>query len=271
MQERAEGDTRARTRPVVDVADLRGLTHAQSMRLAERQFDELIALLRRLDVSDWDKPTDCERWKVRDIVAHVLGWAQALLSPSEMWRQSRQTRRIRAELGVKLDAQNEAQVRSRRGLAPAELLEALDVAGRRFLRLRRAGAFVGRAVPLVVHPVGLTNAGFLLGQIFTRDHFMHRIDIARATGKEIVLDDDDGALVADVVRHWTRNSKADTRLVLEGPAGGDFLCGLGDVAVIRGDAVEFCRLLAGRAGTSVMQVEGDATRARRWLEAPVPF
>ena len=119
--------------------------------------------------------------------------------------------------------------------------------------------------------VGVTNLRFLMGQIFTRDHFMHRIDIARATDKELAVGAAEKRIVADIVRHWARSSKADARLVLSGAAGGTFVAGAGSRATITGDAIEFCRLLAGRAGLSVMDVEGDEGAAQEWLSAKVPF
>jgi hypothetical protein len=47
--------------------------------------------------------------------------------------------------------------------------------------------------------------GYLLDTILTRDPWMHRVDIARATGRDMVLTaDHDGRIVADVVAEWAR-------------------------------------------------------------------
>lgn len=253
------------------VADIKGLRATEAMALAAAQQGALIRELEALSPEDWEKPTDCERWAVRDIVAHVIGWAEALTSPRSFLDMSREARRLRKELDVKLDAQNEAQVVSRRDMTAEELLDALRNASDRFLKLRRGVAFVGRALPMYHPVIGTTTVGFLMGQIYTRDHFMHRIDIARATGRDLELGEDERRLVADIVRHWARNSKADVRLVLQGPAGGIFVAGSGTTATITGDAVEFCRLLAGRAEPGVMDVSGDEPAARHWLTTRVPF
>ena len=253
------------------VEDIKGLTNAEAMTLAEAQQKALLRELEALSPQDWERPTDCERWAVRDIVAHVVGWAEALTSPREMLRLSKDTRSVRKELDAKLDAQNEAQVIARRHLSPEQLIESLRRSGERFLKVRRNVGFVGRAIPLYVPAIGASNVRFLMGQIFTRDHFMHRVDIARATDRDLALGEVERRLVADIVRHWARSSKADARLVLTGPAGSTFATGRGARATITGDAVEFCRLLAGRADSGVMQVEGDTAAARRWLAAKVPF
>nr|MDQ3575971.1 hypothetical protein [Actinomycetota bacterium] len=88
--------------------------------------------------------------------------------------------------------------------------------------------------------------GYLLDVILTRDTWMHRVDLARATGRELTLSSDhDGRIVADVVKEWARRHGRPFTLVLTGPAGGDYTQGDGDEH-IELDAVEFCRVLSGR-------------------------
>ncbi|MDQ4144675.1 MAG: maleylpyruvate isomerase family mycothiol-dependent enzyme [Actinomycetota bacterium] len=255
----------------IRIEDMPGLGASEAMELARGQMDALIKQLKELDPQDWEKPTDCDRWAVRDIVAHVVGWAEALPSPKEMMRLSKGTRAVRKELGAKLDAQNEAQVIARRHMSPEQLIAAFETAGDRFLRMRRIGGLVGKPLPFYNPAVGLTTLGFLMSSIFTRDHFMHRIDIARATGRELELGESEKRVVDDVVRHWGRSSKADALLRLTGPVGGNFVCGSGGRADIKGDALEFCRVLAGRAEPEAMEIEGDRLAATRWLAAHVPF
>ncbi len=90
--------------------------------------------------------------------------------------------------------------------------------------------------------------GFLLDTILTRDPWMHRMDIARAIGRPPTLTaDHDGAIVADVVAEWADRHGQPYDLVLEGPAGGHFSSGA--AAELRLDAIDFCRLLSGRAAT----------------------
>lgn len=253
------------------VEELPGLGHGESMQLAQEQMDALIAQLKELDPADWESPTDCERWTVRDIVAHVLAWAEVTPSPTEFVRLQKATRAMRKELPGKLDASNEAMVVARRHMSPERLVAALEDSSSKFMTFRRRLGLPGRYLPIYVDTVGLTTAGFLLRQIFTRDHFMHRIDIARATGRELVLGPSERRLVRDLVRHWGRSSKADALLRLSGPAGGNFVSGSGGRATISGDALEFCRILAGRAEPEVLDLEGDRTAAVTWLNAKVPF
>jgi hypothetical protein len=85
---------------------------------------------------------------------------------------------------------------------------------------------------------------------------MHRVDISRAINRDMMLTPEhDGRLVADVVVEWARRHGKPFTLVLTGPAGGAFVAGEGGEH-IELDAVEFCRILSGRAeGTGLMSTE----------------
>lgn len=90
--------------------------------------------------------------------------------------------------------------------------------------------------------------GFLFDVILTRDPWLHRTDIAAATGRELELTaDHDGVIVADVVAEWADRHGKDFTLTLTGPAGGQWAVGVNG-PIITVDAVEFCRVLSGRSG-----------------------
>ena len=75
---------------------------------------------------------------------------------------------------------------------------------------------------------------------------MHRADVARATGRQLVLTPGhDGRIVADVVAEWAGRHGQPFTLRLDGPAGGTFTEGTGgpDYEL---DAIEFCRVISGR-------------------------
>lgn len=92
------------------------------------------------------------------------------------------------------------------------------------------------------------RTGCLLDTILTRDPWMHRVDIARATGRDLVLTaDHDGRIIADVVAERARRHGRPVTLTLTGPAGGEFVAGDGSGERISIDAIEFCRILSGRA------------------------
>jgi hypothetical protein len=80
---------------------------------------------------------------------------------------------------------------------------------------------------------------------FTRDVWAHRIDICAALDRTMrATSDHDGRLVADIVAEWAAAHRQPFRLRLTGPAGGIWSTGGEEITL---DAVEFCRILAGRA------------------------
>jgi hypothetical protein len=91
--------------------------------------------------------------------------------------------------------------------------------------------------------------GYVADTVLTRDPWVHRVDIARATGRSMTLTPEhDGAIVADVVQEWAGRHGQPYRLTLSGPAGGVWASGAaGEPEQLTLDAVEFCRVLSGRA------------------------
>lgn len=124
------------------------------------------------------------------------------------------------------------------------------VTGRRrvpgFVRRRRApGAEVVNGVPET------WSIGFLTDVILTRDTWMHRLDLAHATGRDPALTPDhDGVIVADVVAEWARRHGQSFRLELTGPAGGNWSPGNGGEEIAL-DAADFCRVVSGRQVSTV--------------------
>ncbi len=91
------------------------------------------------------------------------------------------------------------------------------------------------------------NLGQLLDVVLTRDVWLHRIDIERATGRTTELDERlDGRIIDDVVAEWAGRHGRPFALRLTGPIGRHYERGTDGVR-IEADAVEFCRILSGRA------------------------
>jgi hypothetical protein len=153
------------------------------------------------------------------------------------------------------------QVHDRAGLTGGEIVSQLRLAAPASVRARRRMPSFIRARSFFEDTARERwTFAYLLDVIFTRDAWMHRVDVARATGRELVLTPEhDGRIVADVVAEWAGRHRAPYHLVLEGPAGGVFAAAAGGEPELRLDAVEFCRTLAGRA-------EGDGL-----LTQEVPF
>ena len=223
------------------------MQHADWMAAAEEAYRRLGTLLAELSDDDWHRPTDCTGWTVHDVVAHVTGEAVSTGRVRELLRQAWLGRRLRGN-GPLVDGINAVQVRERVGVEPAELRRELAEAAARGVRARRRVPAFLRAVPLPFGPpLGTRPLGYLTDRIYTRDVWMHRVDIARATGRPLEpTADHDGRIVADVVAEWARAHGRPVRLTLTGPAGGAWEHGSGGTEITL-DAIEFCRIVSGRA------------------------
>ena len=223
------------------------MRHRDWMAAAEEEYRRLSALLADLGDDEWRRPTDCTEWDVREMVAHLVGLAEAAASMREMRRQQKLGRALRPG-EPDIDGMNAVQVRDRADASPERLRRDLTSAGTRAVRARRRTPAPVRAIPIPFGPpLGTRPLGYLLGRIYTRDAWMHRVDISRATGRDLLLTPDhDGRIVADVVHEWARTHRQPYRLTLTGPAGGSWSAG-DDGEELELDAIEFSRIMSGRA------------------------
>ncbi|MDT4893744.1 MAG: hypothetical protein QOE97_2779, partial [Pseudonocardiales bacterium] len=199
---------------------------------------------------DWAKPTDCARWDVRALAAHVVGSAAGQASPREFVRQVRAGRPVVAEIGAKYwwDGMNEIQVRERETLTVDGLMAEWDSSSGRALRARSKLPRLIAKLPLLnlPEPVGRKPVAYLFDMGFTRDLWMHRIDLTHAAGTTFEADaTHDGRIIADLVAEWAATHGEPFTLELSGQAGGRYSSGEGGETVAL-DAIEFCRILAER-------------------------
>jgi uncharacterized protein (TIGR03083 family) len=241
------------------------LTHRRAIELATTEYARFLDLLRDLAPEDWARPTECPGWDVRAMAGHTVGMAKMATGFRETLRQDRAARK---RGGDPLDALTALQVEEHARLSTEALVERFSEIGPRAARGRsRMPALVRRApMPGQQDVGGVTerwSIGFLNDVILTRDPWMHRMDICRATGRTPVLTPDhDAVLVADVVEEWAGRHDRPYRLLLDGPAGGAFARG-DEVPELRMDAVAFCRVLSGR--------RADVPVDHELLDVAVPF
>jgi uncharacterized protein (TIGR03083 family) len=224
------------------------IPHRTAMRLAATEYQRFLELLRALRPEDWGKPTECPGWDVRAMAAHALGMVEMAASIRE---GRRQLKLARQRGGVPIDALTALQVDERAGMTPAQITDRFAARAAKAARGRRRTPGVFRRRPMPVRQqVGdheeAWTVGYLVDVILTRDPWMHRADIARATGAAHVLTaDHDGVIVADIVAEWADRHGQPHALRLSGPAGGLWRRGTGG-PYIEVDAVEFCRVVSGR-------------------------
>jgi uncharacterized protein (TIGR03083 family) len=240
-----------------------------AMRLAQIEYQRVTDAVDALRSEDWTRPTDCTEWEVRQLVAHITGQANLFSTPLELVRQIRGAKARQQPGQADIDALTAFQVEERQHLGPEELRAELHRVGPRGARGRRLvpGFLRRRRGPGVEVVNGVPEAwsiGYVTDVIATRDLWMHRLDLARATGRDPVLTaDHDGVIVADIVAEWARRHGQPYRLQLTGPAGGRWSSGTGSEEIVM-DAADFCRVVSGRPGP-------DGSQPRELLTTQVPF
>jgi uncharacterized protein (TIGR03083 family) len=208
-----------------------------------------VKLLRQLGDRDWERPTDCTEWDVRTLVSHLVAQCEDGLRLGTMLRRELAGRcHYRDKIAV--DAHMAAQVADHRSEPGPALAERFAVMWPRAVqaRRRRPGALRRITIGSGVPGMPRFSVGYLVDIIYNRDLWMHRLDLARATGQPFTIGGHDRQVVEQVVRDLALGwSAAPIALELTGPAGGAWLIGSGEpAAFVRADAVTFMRSLAGR-------------------------
>jgi uncharacterized protein (TIGR03083 family) len=268
------------TRQVDELDPITRSSDAREVALAA--YDRLLALLRSLEPDDWRTPTACPGWDVADMVGHLIGAAKAGASVRENLRQQLWGKRHAREFGGNtLDAANQRQILDHADLSPTQRIDELArvaptaVAGRMRLPrpLRRVSVAIDAGGSTATGMPERLAFGHLMDVTYTRDVWLHTIDIARATGRTHRPDAAvDGRLIEDVVAEWAGRHQQPFLLTLTGPAGGRFRQGDGG-GHLRLDAIDLCLVLSGRAlpGDPDVEVIAEPTGTARLLGTRVLF
>lgn len=236
--------TGSRTNPRLPMLDRNTAT-----RLAAVEYERVADLLAQLTAEQWAATTDCPEWDVRAMAGHMLGMVQMVATWPEMARQQVVAgRRAKRDGCAMVDALTAHQVEKNADLTAEEVVRQLRRVAPKAVRTRLRAPGLVRRQTLPDNDEWWTM-GYLFDVILTRDPFMHRIDITRATGVPMqVTPEHEGVIVADVVAEWAERHGMAFELSLAGPAGGHWRTGESERITL--DAVEFCRALSGRAPAS---------------------
>ena len=220
-----------------------------AMRLATTEYERVAVQFENLHPEQWTLPTDCPSWDVRAMAGNMLGMVQMIASTPEMIRQQLGAkRRANRDGSVMIDALTALQVEKNADLTTDELTEQVRRLAPKAVKARRRAPGVMRKQTMPDQDEWWTM-GYLLDVILTRDPFLHRVDIALATGNPMTTTaEHEGTIIADVVDEWAGRHGNAYDLELTGPAGGHWQHGNGKSSGehIKMDAVDFCRALSGR-------------------------
>jgi uncharacterized protein (TIGR03083 family) len=240
---------------VIKASEISRIQHDEAMAITAVENQRLWELLIKIKPDEWSLPTDCTRWDVRAIAVHLIATAEAQGSVVEFLRQATAGRKLMEEIGgiFPVDGLNEAGLRARSHLKPAELPGRWTTVAANGLHARSRMPRPIRALPVLrLAPHFWKPIGYLYDMGFTRDVWMHRIDISRAIGR--IFDataEHDGRIVADIIAEWATTHSDPFTIKLTGPAGGTYVrdtTRAGDCLEV--DAIDCCRILSGR-GTPV--------------------
>ncbi len=261
----------------VDALTIPRQTRQQSRTVASAELARFLELVARLDDDDWDKPTVCTLWSVRDIVAHQASHAELGRGPAGFLRQVAAPAMLgylrRGMSG--LDSLNQSQVDKRRSWPVADVIAELRDGTAAAIEARQRSSWLGRQLPLPVPPVGMITLGRLLDEILPRDMWMHRHDIAAATGKPFAQTaDHDGFIVEQTVLDAAAYAApklpgVEVRLTLHGVSGGTWRFGGGSPVEVAMSSIDFMRRTSERlsvdAALAVTQSDASPDVTRRIL------
>jgi uncharacterized protein (TIGR03083 family) len=300
MQKVKARNDKNETSVVMDAVSVPPVSPDEAATLATSEIDRLLSLLERLEASDWEKPTYCTLWNVRQVVSHIAGALSAyadwdrLIERSLPWTEGKaeqpgvampvfladlagmpeESRRRYAEAGMNpLDSLNQYEVDQRSGASPSVLIAEIRSIAPAAIenRLRLPGE-----VRSLLLPVAGAKAPvhYLLDVIYPRDIWMHRIELELSAGRPVARSaEHDGRLTALVMRDLARRlaTVVENRSVvyrLTGPDGGGFRFGAtGDTdVVLTMDTIDLHMLASERRSAADAlertSVTGDSDLAR---------
>ncbi|GAB3154894.1 hypothetical protein GCM10027258_59320 [Amycolatopsis stemonae] len=224
-------------------------------RVGLAELAALDVLLGSLGPDDGRRPT-ASGWTVREVVAHLVGQHAETARPWTIPGRIRAARKRFPELSA-LDAHNALQVATFSPLSDEALRALLARVGPRAVRRRRrTPAFVRRQRTeryFPGEPLVDPAMAYVLDVLSNRDTWLHRLEIARATGRPFAVNDDVVVMqvARDLAEEWTGPP-----LVLE--LGGAWRLGEGEpVAWVRADPLDYLWHLSGRPGDPEFDVDGD--------------
>jgi uncharacterized protein (TIGR03083 family) len=92
-------------------------------------LEALIRLLSGLSTEDWEKPTACPSWSVKDVALHLLGDDVVMLSGGRDDHSSPLSTHSWEELVASINEWNEEWVQATRRMSPQLLIDLLELAG----------------------------------------------------------------------------------------------------------------------------------------------
>jgi uncharacterized protein (TIGR03083 family) len=150
---------------------------------------ELIMVLRALQPAEWNFPTICSSWTVKDVAAHLLGgnlgrlWMEKASTPSEAPLPDYD------ELVGLINRENETWVQAARRISPEILIEFLDLTDRRlYEHFRKLDPHALAVISVAWNSEDLAPHWFDIAREYTekwlhQQHIREAVDMPLLTGR----------------------------------------------------------------------------------------
>jgi uncharacterized protein (TIGR03083 family) len=246
--------------------------------------DANVTYLSGLSDADWAKPSRCEGWTVKDVVAHMGAAYHGTFTP---WF-------VKLMLGKDIERANDADAAKRKDWPGSKVLAEYSTWGKRFRPMAAALQAPGlRSLPIKVSEIGSYPAA-VLTSAFVFDHTLHvQYDIATALGRPAPKPDENITAVSVEWMMLGLPGMSGDRLSwltvpievnLVGPGGSTWTVGpggkkglvnvgqgpaAGAVATIEGEAASFPIWGTGREPwrSSGVSIKGDEAVGARFLDS----
>lgn len=273
--------------PAQNALEIPPLTHHEASVLMAEEAKRTLSLFASLSGDDWSQPTACTLWNVHEVASHLVGESAGYASWGQFYRLFLNifNKRGYFRKGMDLlDALNQMMVDDRANHTPAELIAELREAAPKAIKMRLDLPAWLRAVVMPIPALGTVRLDYLTDTIYPRDTWMHRVDISRAAGKELVFDSaHDARIIELAIRELAQITQAhlgDESIVLrlDTQAGGEWLIGKNpmDSAQIECGLIDFMLLVSGRIkpdeALKHARIHGDQSLGTRFIQnVVVPF
>jgi uncharacterized protein (TIGR03083 family) len=259
------------------VREIPKLSHAEAGELSQVEYERLLAVLESLAGEEWQQPTYCSEWDVRDMVAHLAGAVTGSASFNEFKRQNVSNPYLK-QFENPVDGTNKLQLEERKDKTLEELVAEFRQNGQIAIDNRQSLPWPIRKIHLPMGELGFTSIEYLMDVIYPRDQWMHRYDICAAAGKKMsVTPEHDGRMTALVLLDIAKKLKKDLAdrsilLALTGAVQAEYQFGRGGPVdcTISIDLFDFHLRASGRisTGEAMMKaaVSGDETIASWFLD-----
>lgn len=268
--------TQSLTRP--NAANIPALGREEARTLAMTAFERILTVVENLSGDDWEQQTECTEWNVKDMVAHLSGSCAGFASWEGHLRQTFRNPYL-GKISPMIDAINAIQVDDRANYTPEELIAEFREVAPKAINTRHKIPWLLRIIPLpnVVVPGKVVPVSYLLDIIYSRDEWMHRADLCRASGQKMILTEDHDArivelILRDIAVMNLKNPKYTVDLVLTGDISLAYRFGNGTApeATLTMDIIEFNRRSSERTtvedAIASAHIQGEPTAARWFFE-----